>query len=234
MYKAIIAYEGTQYFGWQKTISGPSIQEELEKALLRITAEKTTPEAASRTDRGVHAAGQVIQFALETPLEIPALQKALNAVLPTDIRILHLSPKTFHPTLDAIGKEYHYKISPVPVQDPTERFYSWHLRFPLDLDSMKQAAAHFIGTHDFTSFANEEEKDPICTIQSLNILPTLIQIQGNRFLYKMVRNLVGTLVHIGCGKLSPDSIPSILASRDRKQAGPTAPAHGLYLHQVFY
>jgi tRNA pseudouridine38-40 synthase len=226
MYKAILSYDGTHYFGWQKTKPGPSIQETLEKALFQLTGETQIPEAASRTDRGVHARGQVIQFSLQKPIH----KKALNAHLPSDIRILHLEPCQFHPTLDAVGKEYHYQIT--AEEDPMQRLYSWHFRHPLDLAKMRLEATHLLGTHDFSAFANEPEKNPICTLHSIDIEPHLIRIRGDRFLYKMVRNLVGTLLYIGCGKLS--SIQSILASRDRKQAGVTAPAHGLYLHQVFY
>lgn len=233
MYKAFITYDGTRYFGWQKTATGPSIQEELEKAIRQITGETALPEAASRTDRGVHAEGQVIQFALQKPIDPLRLLKGLNAVLPSDIRVLEIVPKEFHPTLDAIGKEYRYRICQGPVQDPTQRLYSWHIRHPLDLEKVAFAAQALIGRHDFTAFANEEEKNPICTIESI-VFDGSFRIKGDRFLYKMVRNIVGTLVYVGCGKLPPDSIPAILESKDRKQAGMTAPPHGLYLHQVFY
>jgi tRNA pseudouridine38-40 synthase len=233
MYKAIIAYDGTRYLGWQKTITGPSIQEELKKAIFQITGAESTPEAASRTDRGVHAEGQVIQFALSKQIDTQKLLKGLNAVLPSDIRVLEISLKEFHPTLDAIGKEYRYRICQVPVQDPTIRLYSWHIPQGLDWVKIELAAKDLIGTHDFTAFANEGEKNPICTLESI-VFDGIFKIRGDRFLYKMVRNLVGTLVYVGSGKLPVDSIPSILTSKDRKKAGLTAPAHGLYLHQVFY
>jgi tRNA pseudouridine38-40 synthase len=232
MLKATISYDGTRYFGWQKTITGPSIQEELQKAIARITGELVLPEAASRTDRGVHARGQVVQFALAKPPE-PSLLRSLNAVLPSDIRIRELTPHQFHPTLDAFGKEYHYRLSLGPVQDPTLRLYAWHFHAPLDLAKMERAAQELLGTHDFTAFANEEEKDPICTLHAITFKDHLtIVIKGDRFLYKMVRNLIGALVYVGCGKLT--SLTPILQSRDRKKAGITAPAHGLHLHQVFY
>lgn len=234
MFKALLSYDGTRYFGWQKTKAGPTIQEELAKALFQITREKVHPEAASRTDRGVHAEGQVIQFTLKQPLAPQKLLKALNACLPKDIRVLNISLEEFHPTLDAILKEYHYRICQGEVQDPTLRLYSWHLRYPLDREKIERAIPHLIGAHDFTAFANAPEKNPICTIESILFDGKLFRIRGNRFLYKMVRNLVGTLVYIGCGKLSEKTLPSLLLSKDRKQAGMTAPAHGLYLHQVFY
>ncbi|MBX7066960.1 MAG: tRNA pseudouridine(38-40) synthase TruA [Parachlamydiales bacterium] len=233
MYKVLISYDGTHYFGWQKTITGPSIQEELEKAIHRLTHETVLPEAASRTDRGVHAEGQVVQFRLEHEWAPAKLQLGLNAVLPKDIRIKAIERKEFHPTLDATGKEYHYRICQGLAQDPTLRLYSWHLRYTLDRKKIEQAAKHLIGAHDFTAFANEEEKDPVCTLESIEF-DGIFRIRGNRFLYKMVRNLVGTLVYVGCGKISPETIPEILASKDRTRAGITAPAHGLYLHQVQY
>lgn len=234
MHKAIISYDGTHYLGWQKTQEGPSIQEELEKAIFHICGEKVLPEAASRTDRGVHAQGQVIQFSLNGMKEPNKLLLGLNAVLPSDIRIKSLERKEFHPTLDARGKAYHYQICQGLAQDPTLRLYSWHFPYPLDRDKIDRASKDFLGTHDFSAFANEKEKDPICTVESISFDGTFFQIRGDRFLYKMVRNLVGTLVYIGCGKIPTDAIRSILAAKDRKLAGVTAPAHGLYLHQVFY
>lgn len=229
MYTALIAYDGTRFFGWQKTESGPSVQEELEKAIFQLTGEAVCPEAASRTDRGVHAEGQVVWFSIEKSFEPSRLLRALNAVLPHDIRV----KKLFFGDVEISGKEYHYKICLGDVQLPMKRLYSWHFHHPLDKDKIKEAAKALIGTHDFTALANEPEKNPICTVESI-IFDEFFRIRGDRFLYKMVRNLVGTLLYIGCGKLPPDSIPAILASKDRKQAGMTAPAHGLYLHQVFY
>lgn len=232
MYKAILSYDGTSYFGWQKTKAGPSIQEELEQALCKITGERVIPEAASRTDRGVHAEAQVVQFSLKKEMPLHRLQRGLNAILPPSIRILRISYENFHPTLDALGKEYNYKLDLNPVQDPTQRLYSWHIHYELDFSKIEQAAQCLIGTHDFSAFANEPPKDPICTIESIVFSQSLFKIIGNRFLNKMVRNLVGTLVYIGSDKLQ--EMDAILTSKDRKRAGVTAPAHGLYLHQVFY
>jgi tRNA pseudouridine38-40 synthase len=218
---ATVTYDGTRYFGWQKTKYGPSIQEELQKAIHKITGHVTLPEAASRTDRGVHAHGQVVSFVAP-----PCTLRALNAVLPPDIRITAMEEKNFHPTLDALGKEYHYRLG---VRDnPTERSFVWQLPKWPDFERMEESTKHLIGTHDFSAFANEKKENPICTITSIEIGPTIV-IRGNRFLYKMVRNIVGSLI-----KLSPGEILEALHSKDRKKAGPTAPAHGLYLHQVFY
>lgn len=234
MYKVILTYDGTRYFGWQKTKTGPSIQEELEKAIFHLTQENRSVEAASRTDRGVHAESQVAQFRLNQEWIPAKLLRGLNALLPEDIRVKTVERKEFHPTLDAIGKEYHYRICQGLVQDPTLRFYSWHIRNKLDPHKIKEAAAHLIGTHDFSAFANEEKKEPICTLESILFDGFFFRIRGNRFLYKMVRNLVGTLIYVGCGKIAPENIREIIISKDRKLAGITAPAHGLYLHQVFY
>jgi len=234
MYKGLLCYDGTNYFGWQKTAFGPSIQEEIEKAIFHITGEKVTPEAASRTDRGVHARGQVIQFALEKAKEPKSLLRGLNAVLPPDIRLLDIMACEFHPTLDAIVKEYHYLLCLNSVQSPMERLYSWHIPQPLDIGKIEKAIPFLLGTQDFSAFANEQEKNPMCTLDSIYLNGDHFQIQGNRFLYKMVRNIVGTLVDIGKKGLPADYIPALLASRDRKKAGVTAPARGLYLHQVHY
>lgn len=201
-------------------------------ALFRITQESSIPEAASRTDRGVHAEAQVIQFTLLQTMDPIKLQRAMNAHLPLDIRVKSLELLDFHPTLDAKGKEYHYKLSLCPVQPPLEQPFAWHLHLPLDLAKMRKAAQDLLGTRDFSAFANEKEENPICTITSIEIEENLIKIKGDRFLYKMVRNLVGTLVYVGLGKL--DNISQILTSKNRTSAGITAPAHGLYLHQVFY
>lgn len=240
-YQLILSYDGTGYFGWQKTSTGPSIQEELEKALFRITGEAATPEAASRTDRGVHAEGQSVQLSLQKPRAPALLLRGLNAVLPPSIRVTgaRAASPDFHATLDAAGKLYHYRLCLGPVQDPLHRLYSWHFRYPLSLDLMEQAAENLLGTHDFTAFANEPEENPLCTLEAIAFekLPysrLQIAVRGNRFLYKMVRNLAGTLIYIGAQKLPPDAIPAILASRDRKAAGITAPAHGLFLSRVFY
>jgi tRNA pseudouridine38-40 synthase len=243
-YKLILSYDGTHYFGWQKTRTGASIQGTLEKAIAQISKEAPSIEAASRTDRGVHAKGQVAHLSLSTDWEPKRLLGSLNGVLPVDIRILEVEKTTpdFHPTLHAVGKEYRYQISTQEVENPLLRLYAWTVRAPLNLHKMERASNDLLGTHNFTAFANEKEGEPraapTCTLTSIAFIPSLeglqIRIRGDRFLYKMVRNLVGTLIYIGCGKLPPDCIPLLLASLDRKKAGITAPAHGLFLHKVLY
>jgi tRNA pseudouridine38-40 synthase len=241
MYSLILAYDGTRYFGWQKTKTGPTVQEALARAIERVSQEKIMPEAASRTDRGVHAEGQSVAFTLKKQWEPERLRRALNAALPGDIRVRSVEavPASFHPTLHAKGKEYHYRLCRGAVQEPHFRLYSWHFRFPLDLLLMKKAAASLLGAHDFSAFANEAKENPVCSLFSIDIAPLererlQISFRGDRFLYKMARNLAGTLLYIGCGKLPPDCLPELLSSRDRKKGGVTAPPHALFLHRVEY
>jgi len=238
--KIIFSYDGTRFFGWQKTKTGPAIQEELEKAIAQILGKPTPSEAASRTDRGVHAKGQVAQFRTDRNIDLRQFRRALNAILPQEISIqsIQFADDAFHPTLSASSKEYHYWICNCPVQFPMNRLYSWHVHQPLDLKSMQFAAQDFLGTHDFSAFTNERTNDAIRTIERISIFPEAgrvrVEMLADRFLYKMARNIVGTLVWIGRQKLPKDSIPGIIASKMRKNAGITAPAHGLFLIEVFY
>jgi len=237
----IIAYDGSRFFGWQKTRSGMAIQEEMEKAISRILGKAVQTEAASRTDRGVHAKGQVVHFRTDQIIHPHQFQRALNAILPQEISVqsVQLVDEQFHPTLSALAKEYHYWICNSSTQLPMNRLYSWHVHRPLDITLMQTSACDFLGTHDFLAFANERTDDSIRTIESITIQPMeekriRIEIRGDRFLYKMARNIVGTLAYIGCQKLPKDCIPKIFASKMRKNAGITAPAHGLFLIEVFY
>lgn len=239
-FHAIIAYDGTHYFGWQATRSGKSIQESLAVAIQKVTQEAVVPEAASRTDRGVHAEGQSIAFTLSKPWDPHRLKKALNSYLPPDIRLkqLRVASKDFHPTTQAIAKVYHYHLSLSPFQIPMDRFYAWHFPHFLDREAIEKAAALLLGTHDFSSFTSREDKRPVCTLFSIelsNIERKLqIALKGDRFLYKMARTIVGTLIYIGSGKLPVDIIPELISCPDRRNAGMTAPAHGLFLSSVIY
>jgi tRNA pseudouridine38-40 synthase len=241
----VVAYDGARYFGWQKTNFGPSIEACLEGAICRILQEKAALQAASRTDRGVHALGQVVNFTTER--NIPDFDKFLigmNGLLPKDIVVLSVkeAKADFHPTLKAASKLYSYEISNSPFQLPCQRFYAWHVHAPLDLERMKLAAKHLEGTHNFKSFCNakidEEYEDHIRTVSEIHLMreedKILIEIRGIHFLYKMVRNIVGTLVYVGCDKIQVEEIPEILKKRDRKAAGVTAPAHGLTLIKINY
>ncbi|MBY0528640.1 MAG: tRNA pseudouridine(38-40) synthase TruA [Rhabdochlamydiaceae bacterium] len=240
--KLIVCYEGTRYLGWQKNQDAPTIESALERALFQILREKVELQAASRTDAGVHAQGQVVNFKTEHLMDLPLLIRSLNGVLPQDIRILSAKemPPDFHPTLDNRGKEYLYQICNSPFQLPFYRHISWHVPTPLDLKQIEKAIPHLLGNHDFSAFCNDRAlwtRSPFCTLESIS-LETLphhrlqIAVKGDHFLYKMVRNLIGTLVYIGCDKLNPDQIPIILDNKARSLAGVTAPAHGLSLNKV--
>ncbi|MDP1607969.1 MAG: tRNA pseudouridine(38-40) synthase TruA [Chlamydiales bacterium] len=239
--KLIISYDGTRYFGWQKTKAGPSIQEALEKALLQIVREHVIVEAASRTDRGVHAKQQIVNFILTKPIPLPRLLYSLNSVLPSDIRGLEIERvcDEFHPTVHALKKEYRYYINLRPVQDPLSRLYTWHIYEPLDLEAMHRAASLLIGTHDFASFTTMKIDDTMRTLFNVQILTPSndqieIRILGDRFLYKMARRLVGTLVAVGKQTLSESEMSTLLSQPNRAKAGMTAPANGLFLYQVYY
>lgn len=243
--KLILAYEGTAYKGWQKTAMGPSIEEQLEIALLQILRHPVKLQAASRTDKGVHALGQTVNFFTPRSLDLKKLQRGLNALLPKDIVVLETIEESpnFHPTLDVLAKEYFYEICYSPVQLPQKRLFSWHFPYSLEIEMMKKAALYLIGTHDFQSFCNQKKNEKyqnhqrlIETIDFYLIEPKRLQIKikGPNFLYNMVRIIVGTLVYIGCGKIKGTEIERILNSKDRKLAGVTAPAHGLTLNKIFY
>lgn len=238
-----IAYEGSRYLGWQKTKMGPSIEQSLEIVLSQILQEKISLQAASRTDAGVHAEGQIVNFKTSQELSLPTLLRALQSLLPKDIsaKKLSLVPDHFHPTLDNKGKEYHYRVYLGPTQPPFERHLSWHLPYSLNVQAIEQAIPHLIGTHDFAAFCNKRHDLPEETIRTLtsitcNFTPPLLtfSVKGENFLYKMVRNIVGTLVYIGAQKIPVDSIPLILKSKNRTLAGITAPAHGLFLKKIYY
>lgn len=239
--KMILSYDGTDFLGWQESIDGKTIEASLRKTLETIYQHPIRLQAASRTDRGVHAEKQVVNFITEKTIDLNRLQISLNQLLPAAIRILKIEEvsNTFHPTLDAIRKEYHYLICTGPVQSPFHRHFSWHLLSPLDLDLMRKGATLLTGTHDFKAFANKgEPKKTVCTLTRLEIIQNgfhlRCEIEGNRFLYKMVRNLVGTLVYLGSGKLSLDGVKALLTNKDRTLAGITAPAHGLTLKEIYY
>lgn len=238
--KALITYLGSRYFGFQKTKMGPSIEEELQRALEQILQHSVIIQAASRTDRGVHSEGQVINFLLKKEIELSKLHSGLRAILPHDISVLQLQKMhpSFHPTLDAKAKEYHYAICNSSIQLPFYREFSWHVFQKLDLEMMREAAQKLIGTKDFSAFSNMKYHDPIRNLMDIKIENyenrIFIHLKGNNFLYKMVRNIVGTLVYIGMGKIALEQLPKILSSGKRELAGVTAPAHGLSLKKVFY
>jgi tRNA pseudouridine38-40 synthase len=242
--KLTLSYDGTRYFGWQKAKNGPTIEQTLEKLLERLLSHPIALQAASRTDRGVHALEQVCNFFTSKECALDDLKRSLNSLLPSDIAILNLELASdhFHPTLDAKGKEYLYRICTDRSLLPFHQNFAWYYPYPLCLETMRQAAHSLLGKRDFSSFCNQRKDLPaektreIETIEITQNTPSEIyfSIRGTHFLYKMVRTIVGTLAEIGRGKIDPASLPNILDQRDRKQAGMTAPAKGLTLHRIFY
>lgn len=244
-YKLSIAYDGTNYSGWQVQPNAPTIQEVIESSLEKLIGTRTKVIASGRTDAGVHAKGQVAHFRTDTPLDTKQLFYKLNCILPQDIAITSLTEAddTFHARFSAKRKAYHYHIHTSTTHSPFEHPYRTHIRFPLDSERMKEAARYFVGTHDFTSFSNENhagacKKNPIRTIYSLEIIEIeggiSVQVIGNGFLYKMVRNIVGTLLRVGSGKLDASEIPGIFAAKDRTKAPMAASPKGLHLISVDY
>lgn len=256
-WKLTVAYDGTPYHGWQIQPGLPTVQGTLAEALHHITGETILPQGSGRTDTGVHALGQVVSFSLESPIPGPNLQRALNHLLPTSIRMAAIEavPVEFHARHSARRKTYEYRISPEPVCPPTIAPFVWNCTWPLDLSTMQQAAAQVVGTYDFSSFAatdpdlstrsSEEgtstganEKSAIRTIFASDwhcesgLL--IYRVSGSGFLHHMVRNLVGTFVDMGRGRIPADALPDILAARSRPAAGPTAPPQGLFLVSVDY
>ncbi len=245
-YRMTLAYDGTDYSGWQYQPDRPTIQAVIENALFEVTGTQTRIIASGRTDAGVHALGQVAAFRCLTHLGPDDLTRALNAKTPADIHIwkIEYASDDFHPIRDAIAKRYRYVIHDGPQRDLFARRYAWHLPRRLDVGAMRVAAEYLIGRHDFRSFqsAGAPRKSTVRTVSELTISrecsnhvePIAIEIQADGFLYNMVRNIVGTLVQVGLSKRSPESLADVLAACDRRVAGPTAPAHGLTLWQVFY
>ncbi|MDP1836244.1 MAG: tRNA pseudouridine(38-40) synthase TruA [Chlamydiales bacterium] len=242
----IVAYDGSDFLGWQDNGQGRSVESELRSVLEKILRHPVTLQAASRTDVGVHAEGQVVNFhSNRETVNATSLFSGVNALLPDDIAVrkLWIADHSFHPTLDNVGKEYHYRLCCGDIQMPLARHFQWHYPTSLNLDLMLQAAQIFIGRHDFRAFCNMRKglhyDSFVRTLQRLDIVfceesCLRIELEGDAFLYKMARNIVGTLIYVGCGKLQLDEVTSILNSKDRTLAGMTAPAHGLVLKQVFY
>jgi tRNA pseudouridine38-40 synthase len=245
-YKLTLAYDGTNYSGWQIQPNAPSIQQHLQEALTALlSGEHVAVIGSGRTDAGVHALNQIAHFKTEHELTPNRLLLALNGLLPRDIRVktVEIAPLQFHSQYSAIGKEYHYHLYLERVMDPFRRLYSWHVLRKLDLSLLQEATALFVGTHDFTSFANEPHvgsvaKNPIRTIYRLDICPLdgglRLEFEGNGFLYKMVRNIVGTLVDVASRRLTIAEVISIFEAKDRRQASCAAPPQGLFLVRVDY
>jgi len=245
-FKLTIAYDGTGYEGWQIQKIGTGVQEKVEQALSRLFPSKPRVHSSSRTDTGVHAVGMVVHFEVprgESSITPPKLLLAVNAWLPEDVRVLQVSRVStdFHARFDAKGKQYRYFVWNHPAMNPLLRRTAWHVPRVLDIDSMRAAAQHFVGRHDFRAFTSNPGYDresttrhlSRCDVKKSGSLLTFI-IEGDGFLYKMCRGIAGTLVQVGLGKFPPGSIKDLLAKADRRLSGMTAPAHGLVLWKVFY
>lgn len=243
--KLTLQYDGTNYVGWQRQATGTSIQGLLEDALEPIAGTRVTVHGAGRTDAGVHALAQVASVAFGGVLEPAVLARALNAMLPTDVRVLSVVdvPPGFHARFSATGKTYEYRIVNGPIVSPFLVRYVWHLPHTLRVDAMKSASTHLVGCHDFAAFqgAGSDVGSSKRTIWSIewqdgrgHDVPLVIRIRGDGFLRHMVRNIVGSLVDIGAGRWPPERMVEILASRDRARAGVTAPPQGLFLTTVDY
>ncbi|MFO7037085.1 tRNA pseudouridine(38-40) synthase TruA [Bacillus velezensis] len=242
--KCTIAYDGHLFNGYQVQPGKRTVQSELEKALAVIhkTDGRVPVISSGRTDSDVHAAGQVIHF--DTPLSIPAEKWpfALNALLPDDIAVktAEIADDGFHARFSAVQKEYRYFVYTEKHPDVFKRHYAYHFAYQLNLQKMREASRHLIGTHDFTSFcaADTAVQDKVRTIYELDWTETgdglQMRITGNGFLYNMVRIIAGTLLDTGAGKFSPDDVKAMLKAKDREAAGRTAPGHGLYLWSVCY
>ena len=252
-FRILLAYDGTSYHGWQVQKGESTVQGIVEKGLSAITGEHTRVVASSRTDAGVHALGQVASFRTNAPLSPAIFKRALNATLPRDIRLIQIRKvsKTFNPRRDARKKRYCYYIENQAEETAFLHKYCWNIRISLNLNNMRRAARMLIGTYDFTSFmgAGSSVKNPvreiiafqIKSIKRLNFMDVRfkgdyirIRIEADGFLRHMVRNIVGTLVEIGRARIAPNAMQEILSSHDRRNAGPTAPACGLFLEKVMY
>lgn len=261
-WKVTLAYDGTDFRGWQVQPGETTVQGELQAALGRVTGESPLPQGSGRTDAGVHALGQVASFTLEAPIPPQNLLRALNRTLPQSIRIVEakIVPDTFHARHSAVAKTYEYRIFREEICPPVLARYVLARPWPLDLEAMQTAGRLFEGEHDFLSFAatdpdlssrnselslDDEEEAKATAIRTIfsstwerqrgeagELL--VYRVRGNGFLHHMVRNLVGTLVDVGRGRLKAGDIPGILAARARAAAGPTAPARALFLHSVEY
>ena len=237
-----ISYDGTPYSGWQIQPNAPSIQEEIERALKTLLGTPTRLIGAGRTDAGVHAKGQHAHFKSSIPLDIRRALLSLNGLLPNEIRIHELTsvPLDFHAQYSACGKIYHYNIWNEHIIDPFVHHFRTHIRHQLDMPLLKEALCKFIGEHDFTTFANvgSSVKTAVRTITRLECIEQeggfRLEFEGNGFLYKMVRNIVGVLLDIATHRTSIDQIDALFAAKDRRTIGMAASPTGLFLMHVHY
>lgn len=247
-FKLTVAYDGTDYCGWQRQSNGPSIQATLEKAICKLTGQTSVvTRASSRTDTGVHALGQVVSFnSRNWRPGGDQLALALNSVLPSDIVVRRSEdvPRGFHPIRDSIGKRYRYQIYSSRISDPLRRRFHWWTPRPLDVERMQRAAELIVGNHDFASFQTRgsPRQSTRRTVREIQVLSRQfmdgwdvdIEIEGDGFLYNMVRTIAGTLMQVGHDRKPIDWVTWVLQSKDRRAAGQTAPPAGLFLLKVFF
>jgi tRNA pseudouridine38-40 synthase len=238
--RLLLAYDGTDYHGWQRQPEAPTVQGALEDALFKLTGKKIAVLGAGRTDAGVHAAGQTANFRGALKLEDADLFRALNAVLPNDIRVLSLdrAPESFHARKSALGKTYRYRIVHAPLVSPFDFRFALHIPYPLDVRAMRHAAALFAREADFSSFTSNRECNAVRRVTLSRLEKRgdelIYTIEADGFLRYMVRTIVGTLLEVGRRKIRPEAVGEIFAGRNRNLAGPTAPARGLCLMRVRY
>jgi len=253
-FRLTLAYDGTRYAGWQSQTGQLTLQDTLEQAIQRITRETIRVVASGRTDAGVHALGQVVSFHSETQLTPDALRKGLNAELPHDMAVLEVSQAAddFHAIWRAVRKRYRYLLHDGPIRDAFARQYAWHLFKPLDAEAMHRAAQALVGRHDFKSFetSGSPRGTSVRTVHELSVarlespphpvFPVTpgrliaIEVEADGFLYNMVRSIVGTLIQVGQGRQAESWPAEVMAACDRRAAGRTAPANGLFLVRVDY
>lgn len=240
-----LTYDGSKYHGWQYQKNGVTIQQILEEALSEITGEQIKVTGCSRTDAGVHAIDYVMNFKSSVKIPVDKLPYALNYKLNSDITALEAweADEDFNARFSSKGKRYEYKIWNGKMRNPFFVGYSWYLPYTLDREKMKEAAQHFIGTHDFSAFmaAGGSQKTTVRTIRNCSVTEDsnhkeliTIAVEADAFLYNMVRIITGTLAEVGTGKILPEEIPDIINSGDRCRSGLTAPPDGLFLKKVFY
>jgi tRNA pseudouridine38-40 synthase len=244
--KITVAYRGTNFCGWQVQEGLPSIQQSLEEAYQTVTSEHVRIIGSGRTDAGVHALGQVASLSTESDMDCDRLMRALNATTPNDISVLNIQDAVtgFHAIQNAKRKTYRYQIQYGRIPDPLNRDFYWFIPNPLAVDAMQNACKQFLGEHDFVGFqaAGGVRKTTVRTIYNCKLEKEtygafnrlIFEIEGNGFLYNMVRNIVGSLVEIGKGKQTPDWVTELIQQKNRNLAGETAPAKGLILLNVDY
>jgi tRNA pseudouridine38-40 synthase len=240
--KLTLAYDGTNYVGWQRQINGLSVQQLVEESLAPMEPGGRPPTVvgAGRTDAGVHALGQVASVNLASDESASTVQRAMNSRLPADIRVIGAieAPLGFHAQFHALAKCYRYRIVTTPVLSPFDRWFTWHHPLRYDVDAMRRGAAAFIGRHDFFSFQARGAfiRETTRTLTRVDVRDLggeiVIDVEGDGFLRQMVRTMVGTLVEVGRGAQAPEWVTDVIAARDRQAAGPTAPAAGLTLVSV--